>query len=285
MHICVPLILSSVLVLFATGSWAFDVPERYRDGVTVVHSNNMPPMSFGGLNGEPKGFLIDFWRKWSTETGVPVSFRLTTWKDGLELVRTGECDIHGGLFSTEDRRKYFDYSDKIFPVKTALFIRTDSGIKGMTDIGDKWVGVLEKGSAEEYLRKHYPKLKLKSYLSIDEAMVAFASGGVSVIVTDYPTLMYLSAKHAILNDVHAVKILFEDSMRAAVAKGNSDLLDLVARGIEQIDPEEREYILHRWYVSEPDDLNTLKIVVALAVIGLLGALVFLVFGGRARRSR
>lgn len=276
--------LMLVSMFFSHAAFAFDVPNKYRGGLTVVHSSSMPPMGFLGVNGEPKGLIIDFWRKWSAETGVPVTFKLVNWSEGLDLVKSGQADVHGGLFLTEDRLAYLNYSDKLFPIETALFSMKGRGVENLDDLKGKVVGVITKGSTAELLRREYPAIKTREYPNLADVVPAFESGEVAAIGTDYPTLMYLAASHGILKEIVLIKVIEEQFLRAGVAKGNEVLLDLVVRGIQEVDEKERELILHRWFVRDGESSSTLRIVAIGSLVALIGAVFILIFGGRARRS-
>lgn len=261
---------------------AFNVPLQFRDGVTIVHSDAMPPMSYVGLNGDPKGFVIDFWEKWAVETGVPVRFHLTSWAEGLDMLKAGKVDIHGGLYLTPERQEYLEYSDKIFPIDAALFTLKGNGVEGMGDLRDGVVGVLVKGSAEEIMRRDYPRIKRHVYPSITTMIQGFVDGEVDAVVTDYPTLMYLGGTMGVVKDLEVVEILKHEHLRAAVLKGNEELLALVSRGLAEVDEKERLNILRRWFVREAESSSTLKIVAGLSLAGLIGAVLLLLFGGRSR---
>lgn len=269
------------LLVWSSPARALSIPLEYRGGVTVTHVDTMPPMSFFGLNGEPKGFVIDLWRKWSSETGVPVRFVLTDWANSLELVRSGEVDIHGGLFLTPNRLEYLDYTDGLFSIDTMLFTIKGRDINGMDDLGDRVVGVLKRGAAEELMQNQYPEVARKSFVDVQ----GLGIGEVDAVVTDYPNLMFIGGSMGVVDTIVSVQRLEEERLRAGVAKGNEGLLELVRSGLQRIDDEERENILHRWFVRDAKTSETLKIVVALSLTGLIGAVCLLVFGGRLRGLR
>lgn len=274
--------LLAVFLAVSPAHAAFAVPPQFRDGVTIVHSDVMPPVSYVGLNGDPKGFVIDFWQKWAVETGVPVRFHLTNWAEGLDLLKAGEVDIHGGLYLTPERLEYLDYSDNIFPVDVALFTLKGNEIESMGDLQDGVVGVLAKGASEEIVRTDYPQIERHLYSSITAMVKGFVDGEVDAVVTDYPALMYLGGTMGVVKNLKVVEILKHEQLRAAVRKGDAELLDLVARGLAEVDEKERLNILRRWFVREEKSSDTLKWVAGLSLAGLICAVLLLLFGGRSR---
>lgn len=264
---------------------ALDVPDKYRDGVTIVHAETMEPLSFVGYNGEPKGIVADFWRKWSEKTGVPVIFKLTSWKEGLEMIRSGQCDIHGGLFLTDERIGYMDFSDGYLPIKTALMVPRGSVIKSMDDLPGYRVGVLDKGASQEYMELRYPEVEIAPYKNVRLAVKALNGGDVDALYMDYPTVMYISGTMGTVKELLPVEFVTERPLRAAVAKGNRELMKLVEDGLASIAPRERERIMAQWFIEPHPETFAWMYVLAGAVVLMLGVLYVLFFGFPFRAGR
>ncbi|MBA1331427.1 hypothetical protein QQ73_09785, partial [Candidatus Endoriftia persephone str. Guaymas] len=47
--------------------------------------------------------LPDIWRLWSQKSGIPVAFKQTSWERSLEMVRSGEADLHAGIVDHHQR--------------------------------------------------------------------------------------------------------------------------------------------------------------------------------------
>jgi hypothetical protein len=80
--------------------------------IIIANSATWPPFSFLDNNGQPQGLLIDLWNEWARENNHDVKFKLVDWNESLELIRTEEADIPAGLFKTENRESYMDFSDE-----------------------------------------------------------------------------------------------------------------------------------------------------------------------------
>jgi len=216
----------------------------------VVHSNNTPPLSFVGLNNEPKGFVVDYWRTWSNKNGIPIKFVQTDWPGTLRMMRDGEADIHGGLYFNEERDEFLDYADSYFDQEAALFVRNSIGIKDISELGDRPVAVLDQGYSEFYLKEKYPELILKPYKTSKHMVAAAIAGEVDALLTESATLVYQFGTNAKINEFSPIGILYERPLRAAVAQGNTDLLRLVEKGMANLSTRDREHVFNRWIVVE-----------------------------------
>lgn len=219
--------------------------------LVVVHSDNTPPLSFKGMNFTPKGLVLDFWKAWSVQTGIGVTVVQTDWPNSLRMMREGTADVHGGLYYTESRDAFLDFSIPILKQKATLFVRADLDITDISDLRGRYVGVLEQGYSQSWLREHYPELKRKPYKNSRHMVEGARAGEVDGLLTEYATLVYQLGSTGQSRDFVPLQSLYEETLKAAVAQGRADLLELVDQGIRDMGEEQRRKIYERWII--PDD--------------------------------
>lgn len=246
----VRLILIVGLLLFGIGSAHADKFAWEGPPLIVVHSDNTPPLSFKGVNGAPKGFVIDFWNAWSVKTGIPITFVQTDWPGTLRMIREGKADIHGGLYFSDERDVFLDYTSPYFSQRATLFVRASLNIEDMSQLGDRAVAVLEQGYSEYWLRTKYPDLRRKPYVTSREMVQAALDGEVDALLTEYTTLIYQLGSTGYRDAFVPLATLYERSLHGAVAENNDNLLGILEEGIQAMSPEGREKIFSRWIVSE-----------------------------------
>lgn len=261
-----------------------DIFEGYRErGIVVAQESGMAPMSYREVNGDPKGYIIDLWRKWSAETGVPVTFYLTEWANTLTVVRDGQADVHGGLFFTSERDKYLDFTNPIFPSKGGMFVKADSGITSVSELRGRPVGVIANSFYEDLINRKYPALKAVPMETVAELLEVFFCGEVDGFLADYPTLMFSVGALGKAKDVKTIEFFSHQNFRAAVAKGNVKLLGMIEEGLSRIDKDERDNIFNRWVVGDSNQIRQrLILAVIIGFTGLLVAALFPFF--RSRRK-
>lgn len=276
-------VLLAVPLFLATGSNALDESfEPYREtGIIVAQEANMAPMSFKEVNGEPKGYIIDLWRKWSAETGIPVHFYLVDWADTLTAVRDGKADVHGGLFFTAERDTYLDYSVPFFPSTGGLFVKKSFGISERAQLDGARVGVIEMSFYDNYMQHNYPKMVPVRIKTAAGLVDAASREEFSAFLADYPTLMYQIGSMGKGHEFKVLEIVSDQEFRAAVAEGNTPLLAVVEKGMSLIDQNERDSILHRWVIGEDKKTREwLLPAVLISVFSLLLAVVVPYLYGR-----
>ncbi|MDC0335698.1 transporter substrate-binding domain-containing protein [Pseudodesulfovibrio sp.] len=275
--------LMVVTVFFVISLFAFISASRatsplfdpYREkGITIAQESDMAPMSFKGADGSPRGYIIDLWYKWSAETGIPIRFYLVDWADTLTAVRDGKADVHGGLFFTNERDKYLDYTLPFFPSKGGLFVRHDSNISSFDELKGQRVGVIEKSFYDNYTQRTFPDIVPVRSKTATELVNATARGDIEVFLADYPTLMYQIGIMGKIDDFKVVEFVSEQQFRAAVAEGNLEMLTVIEKGLSLIDQSERDSILNRWIIG--DDVHPRGWLLPVVLISLFSLLLALV---------
>ncbi len=249
--ICVFFICALAVLPLGLGIAPAEARDWADKPLVVVHSDNTPPLSSMGLNKEPKGLVIDYWRAWSAKNGIPVTFVLTDWPGTLQMIRDGKADVHGGLYFNEERDEFLDFASPFFEMEAALFVRKGLGIQYVAGLGNRPVGVLEKGFSEFYLRKNYPELNLLPFKTSRHMAQAAVGGDVDALLTEYTTLIHQLGAVAKVDDFIPLKTLYAHSLRPAVAAGNEELLNIIEEGEAKLSSRDFERIFSRWTVAKP----------------------------------
>nr|WP_321513278.1 transporter substrate-binding domain-containing protein [uncultured Pseudodesulfovibrio sp.] len=281
--IALTIFMAALLMSTAPG---FAAPKRSADwyikhGVSIASPTNSAPISFLGMNGQPKGVLIDVWVKWSEKTGIPVRFRFERWAKTLELVANGECDFHGGLFINDERITYLDFSTPLHELESALIVSRKNDTDVQTIYNNYTIGVLDKGHTEYFLRTNKKNLKIIKFPTDGDVAQALFLGQIQAAAGDHPILGYEIGKKGKGHELVVKEILFKHSLHAAVAKGNSTLLALIDEGLSNITPAEYKNITNHWFVFHAENIDWFQYGF-IAVTILFIATMIAIFIGRSK---
>jgi len=276
------IVLAMALLLPAAGAAAGGGPWTTEHPFVVVHSAQTPPMAYLGLNGEAKGLLVDYWQLWSKVNGVPIKIVLVDWPETLRMVRDGEADLHGGLFYTDERAQNLDFGPSFFELDAALAVRTGLNVQSMDELGDRTLGVLDKGYSAYYIRTHYPQLNRKEYSSAADLVAGAVAGEVDAMIIERVTLVHLLGELGKLGEFRMLDVLYAQEVRPAVAKGNTAVLELVEQGMRAIPTKELERVFRRWTIPHESVTPWLSMLLGIALAVALGLVAFLLFQRRAQ---
>lgn len=252
----------------------FSYSSQDQGKLVVTNSASWPPFSFINEEGNPDGILVDLWQEFAVRNQIEVEFVLTDWSSSLELIRHHKADVHAGLFESEERDQYMDFSATInVPLATRLFVSQKMKVDNILELTVP-VAVTKGGFAETFINEHYPTVELQLFDNGAEAIQAAVDGDVFAFVSDYPAAMYYLHKLGTPEQFYVVQTLYRENLKAAVPDGNLALLTQVNHGLDAIPVEEFNRIIQKWMYSESRIPSWLFPVLAVSVFAMI-----LVFAG------
>ncbi|SOB60033.1 protein of unknown function [Pseudodesulfovibrio profundus] len=218
-----------------------------KNGLIIAQSEANPPFSYLDESGEPQGYIIDLWRAYSNITGTPVTFKLTTLPQSITLVKTGEADVHGGLFPTPDQDRFLEYGQVVTTIASAIFIHGDLENSAIEDFP---VAVVTGSHAETVMRESSPDRYLLHFENMQNILEAASKGLVKVIAGSTPNVLYYLRERGLDTQFIKQETLSVDELHIAVAKGNAQQLAEIAKGWSQIDKSLRKHIHDVWFIKD-----------------------------------
>jgi ABC-type amino acid transport substrate-binding protein len=215
--------------------------------VSIAITDNYPPFTVIDPIGEPRGLLIDMWREWSKATGTPIEFQATSWADTLKAVRSGEADIHSGLFKNAERSEYLDFSEPIHEIKTGVFFKAGGELVPLDRLAGEKVGTIEDTYQHRYIQENLSGLNVVGYPSGEDLALALLKGEIRAAVSEVPAMRATLARLGLQGAVERHRdIVFSNQLFTAVKKGRSDLLEKINEGFRAILPTALAKIERLW---------------------------------------
>ncbi|MBE8715617.1 diguanylate cyclase domain-containing protein [Cellvibrio polysaccharolyticus] len=220
----------------------------------VVQNHSWAPLAFTNKKGEPEGLLVDLWRRIAEQTHQPLDLQLVEWQQSLEQVRNSDSIIHAGMFRSDERQASFDFSLPLFYLRTTLFVRDSLAYRhwlDVTDLHDLEVGVVVDGHEAEFMRNRYPNITLRFYSGKEQLVQGALRGEIQAFVSDYPGATYYLQQHHGMHRFRVLGVLYQQTVHAAVAKGNTELLIKVNQAIASLGPGEIAIMAQKWLHARP----------------------------------
>ena len=260
--------------------WVSGMPDEASDAIIIAISSNYAPFSTIGIDGKAGGYLVDLWREWAQRVGRDVEFRATKWADTLVGIKSGEADIHSGLFRSRERDSWLDFSRPLLEIETAIYFKTGGGDSvPLTALGDVSIGVISDSFQEEYLGSEAPGKRLVTYADIDGLLTGLLLEEVEAAVAEVPEMTFALSRLGITGAAQQGDVLFREAVHAAVLTGNARLLALIDQGMAAIPAETLEDIHSRWIAHELDWKSVIAWVAPL-IAGAILIIIFIAFWNR-----
>jgi signal transduction histidine kinase len=218
----------------------------------IAAQRNAPPFSFAGRDGEPQGVLVEFWQLWATRNGHEIRFYLADLDETIEAVRSGRADFHSGLFYSDPRSEYLDFSSGFLDDTLSLFVLDKLNVQSISDLGATpiLVGASRDHYAAEYIQHNYPLLRLKLYPNNEDVVMSALRNELVAFAVDYPVAFYFLSKYDARGQFRVVTDLATHELRAAIRKGNREILDIVESGLGNISKEDIAALSDKWGLRE-----------------------------------
>ncbi len=184
------------------------------------------PFGFVDENGQYQGYDVYFGNRIGQDLGVKINYVSTEAANRIEYLQTGKVDIILANFTvTPERAQEVDFALPYMNVALGVVSPDSRVIKSLDEIGaDDQVIVISGTTAETYLEKNNPEIKMQKYDAYAEAKTAFENGNGVAWANDNTEVIAF----AIENPGYTVGIPSlgsADTIAPAVTKGNTTLLN------------------------------------------------------------
>ena len=196
------------------------------------------PFGYVDEYGEYQGYDVYFARRIGEDLGVEIEYVSTEAANRIEYLQTGKVDIILANFTvTEERAEEVDFALPYMNVALGVVSPEGAVIESLDEIGeDQQVIVISGTTAETYLEKNNPEIRLQKYDAYAEAKTALENGNADAWANDNTEVIAF----AIENEGFVVGIPSlgsADTIAPAVTKGNESLLNWLNEEIKALGEE------------------------------------------------
>ncbi len=214
-----------------------EIKESGEINIGVFSDKN--PFGYVDENGDYQGYDVYFAERIGEDLGVSINYVSTEAASRVEYLETGKVDIVLANFTvTEERAEKVDFALPYMNVALGVVSHEDNVIEDLSQIGaDDQVIVISGTTAETYLEKENPEIKLQKFDTYASAKTAFENGTGVAWANDNTEVIAYSLE----NEGYVVGIPSlgsQDTIAPAVSKGNSSLLDWINSEIESLGNEQ-----------------------------------------------
>ncbi len=227
--------------------------------VNIGVFSDKSPFGYVDENGQYQGYDVYFANRIGQDLGVKINYVSTEAANRIEYLQTGKVDIILANFTvTPERAQEVDFASPYMNVALGVVSPDSAVITSLEDIGpEDQVIVISGTTAETYLEKNYPNIRLQKYDAYAEAKTAFENGNGVAWANDNTEVIAF----AIENPGYTVGIPSlgsADTIAPAVTKGNESLLnwlgdEIAALGKERFFHADYEATLLDTYGSDYED--------------------------------
>lgn len=228
-------LLFAVCVFLIGGTWATGEQVDTEAVIRVAGDWYYPPYEFTDDNGQFRGFNNDCMTAISLEEGMQIQFIPMEWDEALEALKNGEVDAVQGMSVTQQRKRYYDFTEPLIINEQAIFVHMDTQyISTLPDLRNRTISY-QRGDVTGELLSEMPQLKLIGVSQQLDGMRLLVDREVDAFIGNKLTGLFNIQRNDWTNEVKVVGVgLAKQNYAIAVKKGNADLLNRFDRGLRTI---------------------------------------------------
>ncbi|WP_076539540.1 transporter substrate-binding domain-containing protein [Shewanella sp. UCD-KL21] len=205
--------------------------------VRIAYRTDSTPLQYLNDKGQADGILIDYWRTWSQTTGQAVEFVPGTNAEGQTWLAQNKVDLLAGVFQNEKRAKSMSFSAPLLHSEYFLFANAqEQDVEFIKQIANYSIGVTHNSFHHNWLKQYFPNADIRTFKGYQALFDAAINGEISLFICQPLYLdTYLKQTPSTTKFKPIESALYSHPYRAAVNKGNFQLLKSIDAGIQQID--------------------------------------------------
>lgn len=224
------LVLVLSLAAFASADAVYRTLDEIKASgvINIGVFSDKNPFGYVDENGEYQGYDVYFARRIGEDLGVEVNFVSTEAANRVEYLETGKVDIVLANFTvTPERAEKVDFALPYMNVALGVVSPDSRVITDLSELtADDLVIVISGTTAEDYLVKNNPEIKLQKFDTYANAKTALENGSAAAWANDNTEVI----AYALQNEGYTVGIPSlgsQDTIAPAVSKGNEALLNWI----------------------------------------------------------
>jgi polar amino acid transport system substrate-binding protein len=204
-----------------------------------------------GKPGNYTGFDIELIEAIGEKIGRKPEVQDTSFETIFRDVQQGKFDAAiSAATITDEREKAVDFSNPYYLSEQALLVAEGSPFKELKELEGKTVGVQQGTTGQELAKEEIGGAEIRPYPEGPDAVNALKAGTVEGVVIDAPVAQNAVEKSGGVEI--AEKIPTEEEYGIAVAQGETELLEEINKGLEEVEKDGTyKMIYEKWFHLEP----------------------------------
>ncbi|WP_256377990.1 transporter substrate-binding domain-containing protein [Paraferrimonas sp. SM1919] len=225
----------------------------------VAFSQDSAPLQYIDTNGMPKGLMIEQWQHWSKQTGIDVEFVGADWQGSIQLLDSGQADVHAGMANLPSRAQKYQFANPLLYLDSYIYSHRELNLKSTEQLKPYRIGVVKDSVHLPALKQHFPELTLVFFDDRTSLLKAVKHGhikafaGVDFFLKQNDTETDLVEFFTYENAFYLNRL----AIAPAIKTSASSLLTTIDVGFEQISEEAKHRINNNWLgkLSKPASLK------------------------------
>ena len=244
------------------------------------------PVEFLGEDGLPRGFSVDLMRRIQTLLGVRFVYEPPRpWADTLESVRRREIDMVSFVGPVAGRDHFLSLSEPYLSTPVVLYTRPNYPyIRDMADLRNRMVAVPAEYAEAIWIRNDYPGIRQLEVSGSRDGLRAVHEGRADAFAGSVMLGNYSLSRLRNLSLVISGETGYQNEMRIGVRSDWPVLAGILNKALDTVPESDLTAFYRKWVLLEYRHGVDYRLVAKVALLGILGVLLFVSWNRRLARE-
>jgi len=229
-----------------------NTPAKTTLKISVIET--APPFNIKLQDGRVTGLYVEFWRLWAKYNHREVEFVAGSFASNIDDLKYARVDFHSGLFKSQERESWAEFSMPIHEVKTSIyFYEKNHKHTLLKDMIGKKVAVPKMSYLAEFFTLKYPNIEFIYFTDNTSVIPDLLDGKFDAVIGEEPFIDNIQSKLGINGILYkSSEELITSLVYALFPKQNKHLIEEINAGIKNIPLDEIVELERKWIQgSEP----------------------------------
>lgn len=232
-------------------------PSLTKNRVIIGADINYPPYSFLDKQGRPQGHDIEIMNKLAAMLKIQVEYKLRPWSEALQNLKDGAVDALIGIIYLDERKQFYDFTIPVWFESYAIFASREAQFEDLDDLyRGRIIALKGDASISRFINPMGLMERTMFVNTLPDAIRSVEEGESDFVLAPYSLGMDVIDN----SDYRNIRIVGSPILPSlyciAVRKGNSELLDVLNKGIDALKSEGTiQRINEKWFIQRQKEIS------------------------------
>jgi len=261
-----------------------------KQALTYVYDPDWAPFEWKNDSNKHTGIIADILSLIGNKTGIVFTpINTDTWKESVELVKSGKVDMFSAITKNKTREGYLNFTLKdIYSYPAVLITKFDDKavyINIEKDFKGKKVGIVKSSGLGRYIKESHPNI---DYVELENTQAGFDSirnNTIDVFAINTVTAKYHIEKKGFDDLKIALKLDYIYHLKIAIRKDMpNEIISILNKSLSSISEQELHNIFIKWTQAPAEKITNWKLLLKIITVLIIIIAVLVVFNHRLNRT-
>ena len=234
-----------------------NIPTMEEKRIVIGADVNYPPYSFMDKQGRPQGHNIEVMNKLATILKIQVEYKLEPWSEALQDLKDGVVDALIGIIYLDARKQFYDFTIPVWFESYTIFASRDARFEDLDDLyRGRIVALKGDASISRFINPMGLTERTMFVNTLPDAIWSVEKGESDFVLAPHSLGMDVIDN----SDYRNIRIVGSPVLPSfyciAVQKGNSELLEVLNKGIDTLKSEGTiQRINEKWFIQRKKEIS------------------------------